>query len=265
MFRWVISRMLSAEAHSHGTENTKQCNRESNSKIKKFGGYGKLDQVSLDCWRVSGISQDLFFLMLRCWKLSLGLMCARQVLYHCMPSLSPWFLRTLVFETGACEITHTGLKLTLFLRQLWNCLGHLCGWVCATRPDPGDLIYGGDRSTRAKIWMDHNPYVNGLSFLRLRIRNDRRGAIEPTASRVLTHLHRSVVPSSVTSQSQRLGQGGKRFHSFVVYCRNPAKTQQLYTASIYSFCPTLWMSHLHILGYLCPQNLHYYIMTTTGF
>lgn len=149
-------------------------------------------------------------------------MCARQVLYHCMPSLSPWFLKMLVFETGACEITHTGLKLTLFLRQLWNCLGHLCGWVCATRPDPGDLIYGGDRSTRAKIWMDHNPYVNGLSFLRLRIRNDRRGAIEPTASRVLTHLHRSVVPSSVTSQSQRLGQGGKRFYSFVVYCRNPA-------------------------------------------
>lgn len=57
----MVSRVLSAEAHSHGTENTKRCNRESNSKIKKFGCYGKLDQVSPDRWRVSGISQELSF------------------------------------------------------------------------------------------------------------------------------------------------------------------------------------------------------------
>lgn len=88
--------MLSAEAHSHGTENTKQCNRESNSKIKKFGGYGKLDQVSLDCWRVSGISQDLFFFDVEVLKIKPGA-------HVCQASALPLYARPfpLVFK-NAC-------------------------------------------------------------------------------------------------------------------------------------------------------------------
>lgn len=152
MFRRVISRVLSAEAHSRGTENTKQRNGESNSKNETFGCYWRLGQVS-PAIGGSVVFFRNFLMILRCWKLSLGLMCARQVLYHWMSSLSPWYLKMLIFETGAYEITHTGLNLALFFfffRQLWTCLSHLCGWVCATRPDPGSLIYGCDGLTSSK-------------------------------------------------------------------------------------------------------------------
>lgn len=109
MFRQAISRVLSAEAYSHGTENTKQRNRESNSKNETLGCYGKSDLVSPDRWRVSRISQELSF-DFEVLKIKPGAHVCQTSALPLYAQPFPLVLKMLIFETGACEITHAGLK-----------------------------------------------------------------------------------------------------------------------------------------------------------
>lgn len=158
MFRRAISRVLSAEAHSHGTENTKQCNRESNSKNETFGCYGKLDQVSPDRWRVSRISQELSF--------DFEVLNIKPGAHVCRTSALPLYAQPFPLDSATCVVGSVppgqtpGTWYTAATAQLEQRSGWIITWILMVSPLAQDKEWSqGKNRAHSLLCADTSPLV----------------------------------------------------------------------------------------------------------